>query len=375
VRGGLLLLWLTACRFHFDPSSGGDAGDPTGDGDDPTGDGAVITGIQATVSTTGTCAAVAWSGDRAGVVWREGSTEVWFATVDTAGTILDGPIAIGTGLNISNCQALAWTEGQFLVAISAGTNAEDVEATSVAGTAATTFVNVSADSSISLFPEMAYEGGNAIIAWQTRQGARRDIDTRRVTPTGATVQATVTASGLATINNLPSITWDGTAFSAYWVGDDSQIHTRALPLSGTGIGELVLSALGSATAISPSVTSAWNGGSDVMLAWPDGTRNNLGVARVSGGSVIAGPTLTPAPTVVSPDAVWTGSRLGVLYLETSGLVQVHLAQFAADTTFIDDTPIVNASTSSDLMLAWAGDRYVAAVDVNGKVIVKFVTPP
>jgi hypothetical protein len=364
MRGGLLLVCLTACRFHFDPvvGDGGDDGDPTGEA-------AVVSGVQVPLSTTGTCTAVAWSGDRAGVVWREAEAAVWFATVDTTGTVLDAPFAIGTGLNVPDCPAIAWTEGQFLVAIDTGPSLADVQLTAVSGTSASSLMNVSADSGLSLFSEVAYHAGNAMVAWQNNDAAQ-DVVVRRVTPTGTIVAATLTASGLATANGLPSITWDGTAFSVFWIATSGQIHSRVFPLSGGAMVEQVLTVLGAAN----EVVSAWNGGGDVMLAWPDLTRSSVSVARMMGGAVVAGPTTTPALNAVRLDAVWTGSRFGVVYLQTGGPVEFRLAQFNADTSFIDDTPIFNASTNAASSLAWAGDRYVMAVDNNPGVLVTFVMP-
>lgn len=219
MRAFAILAVLTACRWHFDAVTSGDGGDGDGDFIDPTGDATPIAGVQTTLSATGTCAAVAWAGDRAGVVWREGTTDVWFATVAPSGSYVEAPMEIGMGLANLACPAITWAgNARFIVA-------------------------------------------------------------------------------------LDTVVVDG------------------------------------------------------------------------GGNVTAGPVTHAIMRAEKFDAVWTGSRYGVLYNESYGLVQSHLAQFATDGTLINDVPVVSSRTTTELGLAWTGTQYVAAVESNQGVIVKFIDPP
>lgn len=374
MRAAFALLLLTACRLHFDDVAT-DA-DPAGVDDAMAADdGAVASGTQVTLSTTGTCVSVAWSGDRAGVVWREGSNpgDVWFATVDTAGTVLDGPFTIGTALANLDCPTIEWTGGQFLVAISSGTlNQRDVDVTAITGTSVSTFINMVTDSADSRTPMIGYLGGNAIVTWQSAQGASTDVMFRRVSPNGTTTFSASTASGAQATNGVPTVAATAATFAMFWVAS-AGVHLDNLNLGGAQQGEMALGGLGTAGG---RLASAYTG-SDIMLAWATGSTNTqLVVTRLAvSGALLAGPTSTPAERAEFPDAVWTGSRLGVLYNETFGLVQTHLAQFDGDGMFINDTPVVSATTNSELSLAWAGDRYVAAVRSNQGVIAKFILPP
>ena len=349
--------------------NGGDANAP--DDSDPTGDGAVVSGTQVTLSTTGTCAAVAWSGDRAGVVWREGTDpgDIRYATVDTAGTILDGPITIGSALSNVGCPAIEWTGGQFLVAIaSGGLNSRDVDVTAVTGTSASVFVNVVTDSADSHSPSIVYAAPNAIVAWQSQQGANYDVWIRSVSATGMPSAVGFIASGAASSNGAPDTVAANGEMLATWLGGGSM---RMRTLSS---GELAMSTLSSA---GPNISAAASRATDVLLTYVAATPGTtVYVARVStSGSVLAGPTPYAAAGVFNVDAVWTGSALGVLYAENSGLVQTHLAQFDADGVLINDSAVVSATTTSQVSLAWAGDRYFAAVDSNMGVVVKMFAPP
>lgn len=370
------LLCLTACRLNFDTDAGlgtlnGDGGGG-GDGVDPTGDGAVIAGTEVTLSTTGTCAALAWSGNRAGVVWREGTDpgDVRFATVDTAGTILDGPITIASALANVGCPAIEWTGAQFLVAIASGAlNGRDIAVTAITGTSASTFVNVVTDSADSHSPSIVYAAPNAIVAWQSQQGSNFDVWMRRVDATGAGLAAPFIASGAAASNGAPDTIAANGELIATWLGGGS-MRLR----STAGSGEVAMPTLSSS---GPNVSAAASRGSDVLLAYiaaVPGTILYIGRASTA-GSVLAGPVAHGIAGIFNLDAAWTGSAFGVLYAETSGLVQTHLAQFDADGALVNDSPIVNATTTSNVSLAWAGDRYVAAVDSNTGVIVKMFAPP
>lgn len=373
--GQLCLIALTACRLHFDATVDGDANGSNASDGDP-GDGAVVAGVQRTLSSTGDCASVAWSGDRAGVVWREGTNpgNVQFATVDAMGALVDGPITIGSVLANLDCPAIAWTGGQFLVAMSYGAlNQRDIDVTSIVGTSASAFSNIVTDSADSRTPVLAFFGSDAAVAWFSVRGASSDTWFRRTTATGGGSYIPILASGSSSINAAPDIAYNGIGFAAFWVADNSTIHSRVLALTGAQPSEQTLSALGAATG---RVGVAYNG-SNIHAAWADSTTSTqLVVTQIDAfGNASAGPTKVAAPRASNVHAVWTGSRLGVLYYETYGLVQYHLAQFAADTTFLDDTPVANAGSSGNLAITWATDRYVIAFDSNGGVTVKYVVPP
>lgn len=373
MRGLVGLVCLAACRFGFDAIGTGDGGDGSSTGDGDPGDGAVVAGAQRTLSTTGDCASVSWSGDRAGVVWREG-TNARFATVDVNAALIDGPITVGNGLQNLDCPAIQWTGGQFLVAMSYGSlNARDIDVTTVVGTSPTAFTNIVTDSADSHLVSLAYQSPDVAVAWHSARGNSTDAWFRHTTAIGGGGNVPVLASGSSALNGAPDIAFNSIGFATFWVADNTTIHTRVLALSGTQPSEQILTALGAAT---NRVGVAFNG-TDIHAAWPDSTTNTqLVVAHIdASGNAIGTPTKIAAPRATNVHATWTGSQLGVLYYETYGLVQYHLAQFAADTSFINDTPVANAGSSGDLSIAWAGDRYVVAFDSNAGVLVKFVFPP
>jgi hypothetical protein len=342
-----------------------------GDGVDPTGDGAVVSGTEVMLSTTGTCASVAWSGARAGVVWREGMDpgDIRYATVDTAGTIVDGPITIGSGLSNVGCPAIEWTGGQFLVAMASGSlNGRDVDVTAITGTSASVFVNVVTDSADSRSPTISFAAPNAIVEWQSAQGANFDVWMRPVNATGMPSAAGFIASGAASSNGPPDTVAATGERVAAWLGGSMRVRTVA------SIGEVAIPSFSSS---GPNISAVASRGSDLLLTYVaavPGTILYVGRASTT-GTVLAGPVAHGIAGIFNIDAAWTGSSLGVLYAENSGLVQTHLAQFDADGALINDNPVVNATTTSALGIVWAGDRYIAAIESNTGVIVKMFAPP
>lgn len=101
LRAALLLL-LGCGRIGFEgPESTGivDADDGTALPDDA---GQVPGAVQVTASSTGQCLMVAWSGSSIGAVWKEpvgsATADVVFARYDLAGTLVQGPLTLATGL-------------------------------------------------------------------------------------------------------------------------------------------------------------------------------------------------------------------------------------------------------------------------------------
>lgn len=372
MRGVVGLVCLTACRFGFDTIAAGDATNGTGDGlgDGFSDDGAVVGGAERMLSTTGDCGAVAWSGDRAAVVWRE-AANVRYATVDPTASILDGPITLASNLTNLDCPAIAWTGAKFFVTIPYGGSARDIDATTVTGATSTAFVNIVTDSADSRSSSIAVQGTDVAVAWQSLRGNNVDVVVKRTAPDGSSTYNALVAS--SSVSSAPATVFDGTGFRAFWVAAN-QLHANQLALATTTlVGEQILSTLGAAN----GRPAAASDGASVRLAWTDSlTNTHLVAAHVSStGAVLAGPTSIAAAQAQSPAAVWTGSRLGVAYLETAGLVQVHLSQFAADTSFINDAALANATTTTLPSIAWTGDHYVAAFQTTGGVLVKFVAPP
>lgn len=76
-----------------------------------------------------------------------------------------------------------------------------------------------------------------------------------------------------------------------------------------------------------------------------------------------------------PVLVESPAGFGLVYLETSGLVQLHLAIVNTTGQVVRDIPLSNATTSSRATLEWTGTHYLAAYDSNQGSFVKFIPPP
>ncbi|MGE5181965.1 MAG: hypothetical protein ACM31C_07875 [Acidobacteriota bacterium] len=365
------LLVLTACgRIGFAPLGDGALANGDGNGGDGGGDGALAGGVVVPLSSSGSCPAVAWSGSQLGVAWIEGTTGLEFAAYDATGTLIAGPLAVGSGLQNLACPAIAWTGGRFLVAAPSGSlNRREIVVATIAGGVASATTNATNDSGDSVDPSLASDGATAMLGWLDVTGTNYNAYAMALTTAGSPTSGEVRLSALQSDNTAPTISATAGGYAAVWnatggprvVGLDSGA-TPAGPENVIG---------GTANGI---VASAWTG-SDLIAAWATSAGDTLATARfATSGAVTSGPQTFAAMRSQSPALVWTGSAASLVYYETYGLVQYWLAQLDGTGAFVSEVPLANAALSPTSSLVWTGTQLVAGVTTPAGALLHILPP-
>ena len=369
MRWGLLALLAACGRIGFDASG---TTDPTGDGGDP--DGApVVPGTTIVLSPTGSCTRIAWSGSHIGAIWREGTnfgaSNLWFAEAGIDGMFTTPPMQIGDTLDNVECPAFAFNGEDYLVALSYGPlNKRDIDTFHISPAGVTTNrVNVVNDSGDSTDPVIAIGTTVAVLAWLDQTGSNYNTKARVLALDGSGAQAVTTLSGIDSSNGAPHIAARPAGFTITWLASTPRV--RDIDASGTAISpETPMSFAAAGTLV-----QVWTG-SDLYGAWT--ANDQLGTIRFAPNGT---PTSTPVNVAISragsPSIVWTGSEAAVLYLETSGAVQYHLARFKPTGEYVGETTVANATASfAPAQLLYANGKFIASFEANVGAIVRVLTP-
>lgn len=286
-------------------------------------------------------------------------------------------MTIASALQNVDCPAVEWTGGQFLVAISYGQlNRRDIEVVTITGTNVGALQNVVTDSGDSRSPKLIANGATTVVTWQDAGGANTSVLRRPLSATGTPTAVTATLSGAVSTNSPPAITTFGTGFVVAWAATNGP-HFRVLDGNGNATGvERVLSNGTSATTNDPLAVAALSAGTNVALAWCafGGNEQNTAVSDAT-GTATGAVKMFAAPASRQPVLAKSPAGFGLVYLETSGLVQLHLAVLDPTGQVVRDVPLSNATTSSRATLKWTGTHYLAAYDSNQGSFVKFIPPP
>jgi hypothetical protein len=379
VRLAVALLGLTACRLNFGTvaeDGGGDA-----DGDSIVEDSTVIAGVETNVSTTGTtCVDVAWSGIYAGVIWREGTQigtgTIMFAAVKPTGEIANGPYTVMTASTGVFCPSIAWTGTNFLVAVPYGSTQRDIDLWTATQSFATPRGNVVANAQDTFGPRLVERAGTVLLAWRDLSGASNfDISSRTLDAAGAALTNPIQLSNDVAQNETPAVIATTSGFAVAW-GTSAGPHLRVLDAAGatTGI-ERQLSTGGS---VQGRLGIVERPDATFVLAWSAAGANQVTTAHADQtATTLDGPFSIAAPAAREPTMVYAASadRIGLEYLETSGLVQIHLAFLSPIGQLVSEVAVANATTTSQYALAWSGSSFIAAYTNNAGVFVKFIAPP
>jgi hypothetical protein len=379
VRLAVALLGLCGCRLNFGIVA--DDADANRDGDAIVEDSTVVAGVEANVSTTGnTCVDVAWSGIYAGVIWREGTqtgaASIMFAGVSPAGAIANGPYTVMSASTGVFCPSIAWTGTNFLIAVPYGSTQRDIDVWTATQSFPVARGNVVNNAQDTFGPRLVERGGTVLLAWRDLSGASNfDISSRTLDPAGAGITGPVPLSNDVAQNNTPSAIATTTGFAVAW-GTSAGPHLRVLDGSGAATGlERQLSSGGSVTG-GMGIVERPDG--TFVLGWSASGGNEVTIARADAtATTLDGPFSIAAPAAREPTMVYAASadRIGLAYLESSGLVQIHLAFLSTTGQLISEVAVANATTSSEYALAWSGSQFIAAYTNNAGVFVKFISPP
>ncbi len=321
---------------------------------------------------------LAWNGSRFLVAWqdtRNGRDEIFAARVTNGGTLEDaGGFAITTGSFGRFSPAVVATGSGFVVGWVDGreTPEFDLFAARVANDGSVLdpegFV-VSAATRNQVGPALAPSGSASLVVWTDARWGEEDIYGARVGSAGAVLDpAGIAVSTAARAQVEPAVAFDGSNALVAWeqgitgsrtigavrVGADGRI------LDDAGI---PLAAPGYRTETDPAV--AWNGSSYLVVWEADGIEEDADIwaARVSAGGGLVG-SLFPVTSVAGnerdPAVAWTGSSFLVAWEDDRNGVDVDVfASRVSSTGTVADGPGGRAVATA------AGDQDAPDVGADG----------
>lgn len=334
--------------------------------------------------------AVAAGNSNSLVVWsdqRAGRYDVYGARVQSNGTVLDGagiPISITAGAESAFVPTVAWNGTSYLVAWNAYTGTQNqifaVRVSSAGAVLDSPRITVApASTGAQLYPSVASDGVNWLVAWEDSQSGTPDIAAARVSATGAVMDVpAIAVSALATDENAPAIAWSGSNYLVVW--EDSRTGNSDIfgaRLDSTGA---VLDPAGVDISPNPTRQSAaavsWTG-SYFYVVWTD-SRNGLNDvfgARVTTTGMLFDATgiriSNDASTQQNPTIACGTTECLVAWEDFRGAgVSAYCAR-VTDTGLILDsvgTPIATGGYRTDLSVAWDDVRYfVVWADLRGEL--------
>ena len=366
MRLAVALVLLAGCgRFGFQTEPG-DGGGDDGDGS------VVVPGTTIMLSSTGSCPRVAWTGSHLGIVWREGTNfgagSLWFAETDLDGAFSIAGFQMMARDNVE-CPAIVWTGTEYLIAVSSGLlNRRDIDTFRVSTTGTVSApVNVVNDSGNSNAPLLAMGGDVVMLAWHDQTGTNYNAMARPLSLAGVGTQPPLTLSGIDADNGSPRIATTPSGFTVTWSAATPRL--RNLDPGGA----IVSPELAMSVAASGAIVAAWTG-SDLIGGWTGG--DQVGTVRFDlTGAPTANPTTIAADRAELPSLAWTGNVAAVIYLETYGTVQYHLARFATSGEYLGEAVAASASSSfAPPSLIYADGHFFAAMEANVGAIVRVIAP-
>ncbi|GMU59437.1 MAG: hypothetical protein AMXMBFR34_12000 [Myxococcaceae bacterium] len=330
---------------------------------------------------------VAWDGASYLVVWQDGrgaDLDVYGARVSTNGVVREPagvPISAAAGdqrrpdvFTLGVGAFVAWEDTR------SGTGTADIYGTRMTGSAGVrdpTGILVCGEPGDQLTPAVAWDGTNALVAWDDRRNGNPDIFAARFDPTGAILDGTgINVSVGVWAQTEPSATFAGGHFWVAWREEKNgnpdiyaaRVTTAGGVLDGTGLAVATSAGTQAAPALAATATTA-------VVTWRDEASSQLKGARLTPQGILldaAGVVLAPAPP--------SGGATALAYSTTNGLLawdedsgpnsQVKARRVTPSLMTLETTPVV-ASTAANHQqqpaIAWGqAEALVVWADASGR---------
>jgi hypothetical protein len=241
--------------------------------------GAVVTaehGINDTFALhTASQPSIVWNGNGFGVVWqddRDGTSEVWFATLDAAG-VRQGAEVQSTDTNSpSTVPRLAWNGNGYGVTWAENRNGNfDVlfARLDAAGHLVGQIVGVAEQPTSSTAPQVVWNGNGYGLAWQDTRDGNAEIYFARLAADGSRAGADQRVTNDARPSLNPSLAWNGNGYGVSWFDrrdGNEEIYFAHLSSAGANTSGDVRLSNDPGSSQLPSL--AWNG-HEYAVSWYD----------------------------------------------------------------------------------------------------------
>lgn len=217
--------------------------------------------------------ALAWAGNRWGMVWFERLHDefgLFFQTIGLDGDLLTGPIAVAEAAAVPTVNQL-------------------------------------------LAPGFAWDGQGWGIVWPDIRNGFTEVRYAHIAADGVTKgTADILVNDNGSFAFGPRLAWNGTHHLVAWFDSrtsTSQIYTRRLARDGTPAGASVAATTGAVTANVSFVDLVWDGGSEVGMTWLD-RRDGRGAAYFR-RLALDGTPLSPETRLADPDPTADQAQLAL----------------------------------------------------------------
>jgi fibronectin type 3 domain-containing protein len=273
-----------------------------------------------TVADAGPASTLVWDGSAYAAVW-EAHHQTWFARISSDGALIVPPKTICEAAAYAVTPSLAWTGSEYGVVWSdtrfAGKNLYFTRV-DASGNKVGADIQITSDTSLNDNPSLAWNGEAYGVSWEGFLGSTRVYFTL-LSAEGAILEPDLAVSTGSGTGTIPSLIWTGANFAVAWQdtrNTHADIYKRAIGRYGS-LGTEIRITSDPGNSYNPSL--AWTG-SELGLAWEDtrGTSRDIYFARVleTGGKQGTEVRVTEAPTdSIRPRLVWTGSEYGVAWQE------------------------------------------------------------
>jgi hypothetical protein len=232
------------------------------------------------------------------------------------------------------------------------------------------------------YPDVAFSGSEFGIVWQDARDGGYEIYFRRASDAMAPVGTATRLTNALGTSRVPHVAWSGSEYGVVWEdnrdGGDYEIWFARVAADGTKVGTEVALTAFAGQSLDPRIV--WSG-SEWGVVWQDDGWLNAEIAfmRVDGdGAALTAPirVTQDSHVSVSPDMVWAGSRYAIVWRDTRtsysdiwmALVDGDGAKIGADEAVTSTRgwsghPAV-AWSGSELGVIWMEEEDPAAVDYH-----------
>jgi hypothetical protein len=313
-----------------------------------------------------------WNGTGYAVAWndaRDGNAEIYFARLDTGGTVMGSPLRVTNAASTSEGEVMVWNGGEYAIAwYDQRDGRYEIYFTRVdaAGVEIGDDIRVTNATGTSWGPALAWNGSGYGVAWWDTRDGNDELYFARLSTAGVKIGSDVRVTTGGDVQT-PSIAWNGSGYGIAW-GDrrtgSSEIYFARLDALGGRIGGNLL-LTGGTPGIAGLAGLTWTG-SEYGVGWldtPSGMQQ-LFFARLDATGSVMGTVRALGQMGFSPwNLVWTGSGYGIgISSSRAGNPEIYLSRLdAAGAPAATDERVTNDPANSRApSIAWTGSSYGVA---------------
>lgn len=327
--------------------------------------------VVAPASVGATAVSLARAGTGFGWVYadtRSGTSQVYAQVTATSGAADKAETRISDGTDAATSPRIVWrvAAGYGVVWVDQRDGNSEVYFRALDANGAPTGsagdIDVSSSTGESLNPDVVWTGSEFGVVWDDVKGKNRDIYFRRLASDGTPLGQAVRVTSDASLQELASITWDGTDYGIAWTDErdgNREIYARLVDATGSPVGGEVRITTAAGVSERPVIRALKSG--DFGIAWQDA---RSGTDAIWYGRWMGPGYAAPAGVIVNvgnaaardPSLTTTGQEMLVAWQDSrNGAAEVYLRRLDADgATLSPEVRMTTGASVSALSTAWHG---------------------